>query len=106
MNFEKKFNTLKTEYSGIIFEKINISESDITRKIAYENKINKIPLIIFKVDDDEVNRLTGVRSKYSEIEDTCKDISGTFEISKKPKFDPIILETAKLCEKVYDDKFL
>ena len=104
LNFEKKFNTLKTEYSGIMFEKINISESDVTRKIAYENKINKIPLIIFKVEDDEVNRLTGVRSKYTEIEDTCKEISGF--TAKIPKFDPIILETAKLCEKVYDDKFL
>lgn len=114
--FNKKFNSLQTDYNGIFFRKINISESDENKKMAYEDKIKKIPLMVFKVGDEEKNRIVGTKTHYEEIDETCKGLNTDTSDknnknnkntnTNKNTLDTIVLECAKLCENVYDDEFL
>ena len=104
LRFEKKFKSLEETHAGISFEKINISESSENKKNAFENKVSKIPVVLFKVNDEERARYTGVPSKYELIDKTCRDLD--LLPSNVNEFDPIIFRCAKLCQKVYSDSYL
>jgi len=108
IKFDKKFNSLKENYSDIIFKKINISDSNENKKLAYEEKIKRIPLIVFKIGEKEESRIIASKRHYEEIDEVCKGLNNNKiknEIIDKNKLDPLVLECAKLCEKVYDDEF-
>lgn len=110
--FEYKFNSLKKEYDGILFEKIRVSDN---MKEAFDNKVKSVPLLIFRVEDEEYKRFLGLPKQYKDIEETCQYLEScskpeeniqSFQSFQSPIIDPTVLKCAKLCEKVYDDEYL